>query len=591
MRKTLAQDLGLSYDDVKAGLALLAAPRTVRTRNGTTVIPPSIVLEDDRAALFELHDAELRIAKHVKRLIGASAAALELPTDAFGARVPDASQRAAVELALRSGVMVLTGGPGTGKTTVCRAIIGGYEQAGLTVVGCAPTGKAAQRMRQQTGRPASTIHNAIGLVPGGEPRYNAKAPTFSPMTGEWVSGGPMPAGAVICDESSMVDVSIFADLLEAIATGARVLIVGDVNQLPSIGAGRVLFDLIQSGVVPCANLNTIHRQASESRIPYVARDLNAGAVPDLTVTGSDFTHWETANEEDAGERIVRALTDPTGSITARKGIPLADVQVLAAQYKGPCGVVVLNQRLQEQINPAPDGDHNGDVFVGRGYSARLKDRVIQTRNNYDLGPVMNGEMGYVVACDPNGLDVNQHLDAIWSGKVKEEGEGASDPSWDDTDDDTADDMPATALSADHLAAKFGGLRVEADDDGKNRRAVWATRRVLVVDFGEGRKVAYSATEARELELGYAITVHRSQGSQWKAIVVGLHCQNAFMLTRALLYTAVTRAESFCLTVGTAVQMARAARNTRGTDRRTRLQQRLAATPIEARSSLDGLTAP
>jgi len=579
MRKTIASELGLSLEDIKVGLALLEKPRTVRRRGKEFNEEPRIVREGSRFFLRELHTAELDIAKHIRRLQAATASELTLPAGAFNGKTPDDSQLAAVNTALSTNVMVITGGPGVGKTTVCRAIIAAYEQAGLLVVGCAPTGKAAQRMKQQTGRDAQTIHNAIGLVPGGEPRHNDRSPIHD-QDGNWIKDGPMEAGAVIIDETSMVDVSLAADLLCAIPSGARVLIVGDVDQLPSIGAGRVLFDLITSQVVPCARLTKIHRQASESRIPYVARDINSGRIPDLSVTGSDFTHWQTAEDTQAAERIVRSLTDPTGSIPVRKGIPIQDIQVLSAQYKGPCGVIALNTALQEKLNPAPNGDHNGDIFIGRGYSARAGDRVIHVKNNYELGPVMNGEMGYVIVANPEGLDINEYLDAdgatdlMWSGKVLEE-EQENDP---------------FAEESETVTPRYGGLTMVADEETDERRLAWEQPRVLVVDFGDGRRVAYSRSEAKELELGYCVTVHKSQGSQFKAVVVSLFAANPWMLTRALLYTAVTRAEAFCLTVGTSDQMAKAARNTRGTERRTVLQERLAKTPISSEvTSLEALT--
>lgn len=595
MRKTLAQELGLSLEQINVGLELLAQPRTIRRRGVEQRVDPRIIREGNRVFLSELHAAEIAIAKHFRRLQSAKLPKLVLPENAFNGKTPDASQLAAVNTALESEIMLVTGGPGTGKTTVCRAIIAAYEADGAVVIGCAPTGKAAQRMKQQTGRQASTIHNAIGLVPGKEPRHNDQPAVYS-ADDVWIKNGPMDCGAVIVDETSMVDVELMADLLCAIPTGARVLIVGDVDQLPSIGAGRVLFDLIESKVVPCARLTKIHRQASESRIPYVARDINEGRIPDLNVTGSDFTHWQTTTEEEAAERIVRALTDETGSITARKGIPTADIQVLAPQYKGPCGVIALNQQLQEKLNPAANGDHNGDVFIGRGYSARLRDRVIQTRNNYELGPVMNGEMGYVVACDPSGLDVADFIDELggsvvmWSGKEpKEEKPATGGDDWMADGEEFEAVAPVAEGPFAEVMSKFGGLTVTTDDEG-DAKLEWEVPRVLVIDFGDGRRVAYTRGEAKELELGYCVTVHRSQGSQFKAVVISLFCVNSFMMTRALLYTAVTRAEVFCLTVGTSEQIGRAARNIRGTERRTVLQERLAKTPTStASSSLEALT--
>ena len=585
-RKTIASELGLSLEQVQAGLALLEKPRKVTRRRTSCVLDPAIVREGTRISSTDLYTAERAIARHIYRLQSAVLPSLELPADAFGGLAPDESQRAAVEMACTSGVVVMTGGPGVGKTTVARAIIAAYRAAGLQVTCCAPTGKAAIRMREQTGEPAATVHNTIGLIPGGRPRHNSSAPIYSP-SGAWVRNGPIATGAVVLDETSMVDVRLLADLLDAVPDGARLLIVGDVDQLPSIGPGRVLFDLITSQALPVVRLTKIHRQAEVSRIPYVARDLNQGRLPtELTKVGSDFTHWETVGAENAADRIIRAVTDPAESITARKGIPVTEVQVVAAQYKGPCGVVALNTALQERLNPTPNNDHNSDIFIGRSYSTRTGDRVIQTRNNYDLGPVMNGEMGYVVAADPSGLSPTDFdLDTlIWSGKNTDDGPAVADP-WADRDTDAdadADDADKAAS-----ASAYGGLMTIY---GKEATTIgWEVPRVLVVRFAD-KLIAYSKTEARELDLGYAITVHRSQGSQFSAVIMALYAENTFMLTRALLYTAVTRAEKFCLTVGTADLMGRAARNTRGTERRTALQARLATTDTKAAaSSLTHLT--
>lgn len=555
---SIAQELGLSADQLQEGLALLTKSRTVTRRGRTFDMPPRVIVEDKRIFAADLHRAERDIARIIRRLKDKPVTSVVLPAGAFGSITPDASQVAAVEHALTSRAIALTGGPGTGKTTVTRAIIAGWEAARLAVACCAPTGKAAQRMKEQTGREASTIHTLIGLGAGGDkPRHDDGQPIFN-RDGEWLRGGPIEANAVVVDETSMVDVRLAAMLLRALPEDCRLLIVGDVDQLPSIGPGRLLFDLIAAGTLPVMRLTQIHRQASESRIPYVARDLKAGQLPDLSVTGTDFTHWETgevfSDDEDTRlsavvDRLIRVVTSPEDSITIKKGIPIQDVQVLAAQYKGPCGVVTLNWALQERLNPTQSRD--GDVMIGRTYSARLGDRVIHVQNNYELGPVFNGEMGYVAACDPNGLrTVDFDLETLlWSGKMPETEDG--EPLVDD------DGEPV-----------YGGV---VTDDGTLE---WKVPRVLVVDFGD-RRIAYTRTEARQLELGYCITVHKSQGSQFKAVVLALHCSNPWMLTRPLLYTAITRAEKFCLTIGTAQQMLRASRNTRGMERRTALKERLA----------------
>jgi exodeoxyribonuclease V alpha subunit len=543
--QTVAAQLGLTQDLIRQGLELLSRPRTVRRRGKIEERRPLVIQEDGKFFLSRLHAAEKVIAQHIRRLQSAQLADLAIPADVFGILTPDESQRAALELAAHESVLVTTGGPGVGKTTVAKAMLRLYESAGLGVVCCAPTGKAAIRMTQQTGCPASTIHSMLKMRPGTPPQHNELK--------------PIAAQVVVVDESSMIDVELFASLLAAIPTGARLLIIGDVDQLPSIGAGRVLFDLITSQALPVVRLTKIHRQASESRIPYVARDVNAGRCPDLTVRGSDFTHWECSDEQKLADRIVESVAS---EIPARKGIPSHEIQVIAAQYDegkdSSIGIVALNRLLQGRLNPADSAEF--DVVIGRSYPARTNDRVIQTSNNYDLG-VMNGEMGRVILADPDGIALSTHatvnvptlgeVEIDWSGKYPSAKAGESAP------------------------VDAGTPRGIDVVDGK---PTFKDPRVLVVDFGD-KRIAYTSSEAKKLELGYCISVHKSQGSQFKAVVLVVHNRHAFSLTRALCYTAVTRAEKFCLTVGSAAQLERSARNTRGIERKTMLQQRLREAPI------------
>jgi len=272
-------------------------------------------------------------------------------------------------------------------------------------------------------------------------------------------------------------------------------------------------------------------------------------------------HWETDSAEEVGRRVVHAVTE---AIPTKKGYDVDDIQVLAAQYgdsgsaePSPMGVVGLNHALQEAINPA--NSREGDVFIGRRYSARTKDRVINVRNNYDLG-VMNGEIGKVVDADPAGLDAEEWLHATWSGK------GDVDVDLEeDADEDTDDEMVAKET--------YGGLERKIVEG--REKLVFKDARVLAVEFNGGtRTVLFTKDEARDLELGYCVTVHKSQGSQFKAVVIVAHSGHQFMLTRSLLYTGITRAAEFCLSVGEQEQVAKSARNTRGSERRTMLQEYL-----------------
>lgn len=426
-----------------------------------------------------------------------------------------------------------------GKTTVTKAILAVYEAAGLQPVCCAPTGKAALRMSEQTGRGAATIHQTLGLRPGAQPKHHA--------------GEPLSCGVLVVDESSMIETSLFAQLVAAVPTGARLLIVGDVDQLPSIGPGRVLFDLIHGGGLGVARLTKIHRQASESRIPYFARDINEGRTPDLTVQGTDVTHWETESEQEILDRVLGAVD----AIPQRKGISADKIQVIAAQYgdESRLGIVALNLALQRKLNGEPGQD---DVPVARNYTVRAGDRVIQTANNYTLG-VMNGEQGRVVDSDPNGLPVTVET---WRALSAAEEDIEASPEIEHL---------IEAGKAHDLAALVPDL-IGTDRHGVAR---WKQKVLALVEFNGGsRTVAYTAQTIRQLELGYCVSVHKSQGSQWDAVIVVAPKAHAWSLTRALLYTAVTRAAKFVLTVGPSEQIAKSIQNTRGMVRRTKIRDRL-----------------
>lgn len=437
---------------------------------------------------------------------------LTIPADLFDAdRPPHALQRAAVETAATSGISVVTGGPGVGKTFTVNSILRLFQANNLSVALAAPTGKAAVRMTEQTGFPASTIHRLLGWTPSGW-RFNASEPVAYDNEGEQIQG-PLPFDAIILDEVSMVDVELLSGALAAVDTSrTRVVLVGDVDQLPSIGAGRVLHDLIESGVVPTTRLTHIFRQADESRIPYVARDINEGRLPAVAelnarTHGSDVVWREVSDVEALQHAIVESVVR---LIPQRRGIAPEDVQVLCPQHQKGLGDEDLNPLLQRELNPC--WAEKGGLGVARNYRVFTGDRVLHAnRNNYDLG-VANGETGKVVEANFKGVEADADVHVSGKGKV-----------------------------------------------------------VAVVDFGD-RRVGYSLTEAQDhLELAYAMTVHKSQGSQFKAVVVPVHSCNEFMLTRPLLYTAITRAESFLLMMGEEGALQKAAGNRRGVERRTTLQ--------------------
>lgn len=517
-----AAELGLTPEVLQAGLALLAKPRKIVRHGKIENHPPAIVVENGRVARDEIYHAEMSIAVGLDRLLARDSRLLELPDDLWADFTPDEGQKQAIDAIAASNIVVLTGGPGTGKSALTRKAVEVFRHAGLQVLQVAPTGRAAKVLAQRTGFPAKTIHRALGRVPVGN---------------GWLmhAGNKFPASVVVVDEVSMVSVNLFASLLDAIKTGARLLIVGDVDQLPSVDPGRVLFDIIQSAKVPVARLTKIFRQASESRIPYVARDINNGRLPEnLAGEGTDVRFVERSTPELCVELVLAAVA-PTG-IPAQKKIDARDIQVIVPQKNHAVGVEALNIALQTALNPATDNEM--DIPIGNNYFTRKGDRVLHVENNYDLD-VMNGDLGFVLDSNPDGLDLGLYPE-VRTSEDAEAGESG--------DEDEFGDIPPAAP---HLRTR---------------------KHVLVVEFDDGTKqVAYNKQEARELRLGYAVTVHKFQGSQSPAVIFIAHPVHQFMLTRANVYTALTRASKYVLIIGSANTLARAASNTRGAERRTQLR--------------------
>jgi exodeoxyribonuclease V alpha subunit len=365
-----------------------------------------------------------------------------------------AAQRLAVQTALTQPVTVLTGGPGTGKTTTLRALIQLLQAAGNRVALAAPTGRAAKRMAEATGHEAKTIHRLLEPQPAEGLRFRRNA------------DNPLDLDMLVVDEASMLDLLLTNHLLKAIPPGAHLLLVGDVDQLPSVGAGNVLRDIIDSGEVAVVRLEVIFRQAAASTIEDV--DRCADMVVDLV----------------------------QNRIPTRFGIPSTDIQVLSPMHRGPLGVGALNERLQQQIN-GPDPRKPERSLGGR--LLRLGDRVMQTRNNYDLD-VFNGDMGIIT-----GIDLVMHT--------------------------------------------------------------------VTVAF-DGQMAAYDWANADELVHAYAVSVHKSQGSEYRAVVLPFHTTHYVMLQRNLLYTAITRARELVVIAGTRRALAVAVRNDKVAERHSALAERL-----------------
>jgi exodeoxyribonuclease V alpha subunit len=371
-------------------------------------------------------------------------------------------QRVAVEYAARCPLLVVTGGPGVGKTTIVKAILSVFQRAGVITRLAAPTGRAAKRMSEATGHAATTLHRLM--------EFDPKLGTFKRDAKR-----PIDGGAIVVDESSMVDVFMADALLQAVDPGARLLLVGDVDQLPSVGPGSVLRDAIQSGVVPCVRLVKIFRQAEQSLIVTNAHRINAGEMPLVPERGADADFFVVSRRDP--EETRRTIVDlVTSHIPRRFGLdPVKDVQVLTPMNRGPVGTIALNQALQEALNPKPNGLARGQVMF------RVGDKVMQLRNDYDKN-VYNGDVGIIVEI-----------------AVKPSEEGAA------------------------LVVRF--------DDGDG-----------------ARDVAYDGRSLDELALAYAATVHKSQGSEYPAVVMTLLTSHFMMLSKNLVYTAVTRGKKLVVLV-------------------------------------------
>lgn len=420
-------------------------------------------------------------------------------------------QRQAVQYAQDHRVSILTGGPGTGKSAVTREIIRVLCDAELSVACCAPTGKAAMRLQEQTEYPASTIHRLLGARPDGSFVRNEDE--------------PLMLDVLIVDEFSMVPTELAYALMSAVPKTAKLIIVGDVDQLPSIGAGRVLHDLIASDVFPVTRLTKIFRQASDSSIPWVARDFNSGAMPEFTAKDAFWADAKDPYGIEPGTAALQGIVSAFQTHLPAMGYEPHEIQAICPQRNHVCGVTNVNNVLQQILNP-DSSDESQTVRVGNDYRAARSDRVIHTQNNYSLG-VMNGEIGTVCSASWKGMRVD-HPDVLCSSK-----EG-----------------PVSVCDADSLR-----------------------KYVLVVEYDQ-RRVAYTQAEAYELQLAYAVTVHKFQGSQAPAVIMPVHSVHHYMLTRPLVYTGITRAQRQLIMLGEPSALEYAATNTRGVTRRTTLVQAL-----------------
>lgn len=450
--------------------------------------------------LVPFQRAEVSLAGQVRRLLGGPedrlAAFRDVDWDtAFGwlaarggGRELAPEQRDAVRLALTEKVAVLTGGPGCGKSFTVRSVVELARAKRARVVLAAPTGRAAKRLAELTGAEASTVHRLLELKPGGDAAYDRDR--------------PLEADLVVVDEASMLDLLLANKLVKAVPPGAHLLLVGDVDQLPSVGAGEVLRDLLApGGPVPAVRLTRIFRQAQESGVVTNAHRINAG-LPPVTHGLADFFLFVADDTEEAGRLAVDVAAC---RVPAKFGLdPRRDVQVLTPMHRGPAGAGLLNGLLQQAVTPArpglPEKRVGGRIF-------RVGDKVTQIRNNYDKGAngVFNGTVGVVT-----GIDLDEQR-----------------------------------------------LTVLTDED---------------------EEVPYDFAELDELAHAYAVTIHRSQGSEYPCVVIPLTTSAWMMLQRNLLYTAVTRAKRLVVLVGSRRALGQAVRSVAAGRRCTALDARLAARP-------------
>ena len=489
-----AQLLSVEMDAVAGGLVrLLEAERLVKDAlAGITVI-----------YLPQLYEAETQCSK---RLLDFAASVFPEPygLDAKLRRVAQecgicysAEQEQAIRKAATSGLLLVTGGPGTGKTTILNGILELFGQMQLRCLLAAPTGRAAKRLTEVTGEDASTIHRLLEA-------------TIDPATGKMCfvrdEDNPLKADVVIVDEMSMVDVQLLYSLLQAIPGNKRLILVGDPDQLPPVGPGFPFSDMLRSNQLPSVRLTEIFRQAQQSLIVMNAHRINRGELPELKVTNSDFFFMRRPSEDGVAQ-TVRDLC--TTRLPKNMGIPSDQIQVLSPTRKGGVGTVQLNQMLQAALNP-PSAEKKEKQFGD--YIFREGDRVMQIRNNYDIvwkkcdgsavgTGIFNGDVGIITAIEP-------------------------------------------------------------------------TAETLTIQFDD-READYDFTQLNELEPAYAMTVHKSQGSEYRAVILTAWNGSPYLLNRSILYTAVTRARELLIIVGreetVAVMTQNAKKNRRYSGLKLRLQ--------------------
>ena len=475
---------------LKNAADLLAMDSLILQRALSEMLAESELEEDgitgeDLIFLPPIRRAEIEVASRLARLAEARAEYPEIDADKAIAWLKEKksidlapSQAEALRRALCSRVLVITGGPGVGKTTLVNSILTLLRAKQVKCLLCAPTGRAAKRLSETTGLEAKTIHRLLEFQNAGFSRNPSN---------------PLDCDLLVADETSMMDVQLMSKLLQALPARAHLILVGDVDQLPSVGPGALLGDIIRSGTVPVVRLTEIFRQASSSRIIVNAHRINSGAMPE-SEKDADFFFIEREEPESVPSTILELVAERIPK--KWKLDPRRDIQVLCPMNRGSLGTAQMNRLLQERLNPKRNGDPSVEKF---GLEFRVRDKVIQTRNNYDK-EVFNGDIGEIFKIDD-------------------------------------------------------------------------FEREVVITF-DGREVVYDFNELDEVSLAYAITIHKSQGSEFPVVVMPLAMQQYLLLQRNLVYTGITRGRRLVVLVGQKKALQTAVRNVSAVRRYTALEKRL-----------------
>ena len=497
LRERLTKLLQLEPENLKELLAeLQMEKRVVLRRTGEESENCKVYLANyDRMELHVaamLGELDLREARPGIR----AAEELALLEEEAAGPVLDETQRRAVLAAVQSGLLIITGGPGTGKTTTINAIIRCFEAEGAEILLAAPTGRAAARMTEATGREAKTIHRLLEVsgAPSEQNEGENGKENWSSVRFDRNKEQPLEADCIIIDEMSMVDLRLFHALLQAVPVGAHLILVGDSNQLPSVGAGNVLRDLIDSGCLPVVQLPQIYRQAAESDIVVNAHKMMDEEAIDLGKRSKDFLFIRQNTVEGVIETMLRLLTE---KLPAYVGAEAKSIQLLTPVRRGALGVAGLNPVLQAKLNP-PGASKAEREFAHALF--RVGDKLMQIKNNYQRG-VYNGDVGILI-------DINRFTET------------------------------------------------------------------LTVRFDEEREVEYGFADVEELELAYAVTIHKSQGSEYPAVVIPVFSGPRMLRTRNLIYTAVTRAKKCVVLIGEPSYFYEMVGNTKELERYTGLAARL-----------------